>query len=179
MRVDSKMQQGLVIGVIGALMVGVCVVMWVAQGEDRWPTPELAAFEAVEVPDGLAYAMRGQLGESGEHIGLVVLCHETVEAGAYFGSFPGRHIPLQFAVRDAGGQVERFGPVLRAGPESGFHSPRLIDWPEVERFVRIALQPGSLVSNGHRSFRNRASESDNRRVLDEFLGCADERRRAQ
>ena len=93
--------------------------------------------------------------------------------------FPGRHIPLQFAVQDAGGQVERFGPVFRAGPESGFHSPRLVDWPEVERFVRIALRPGSLVSNGHRSFQNRASESDNRRVLDDFLACADERRRAQ
>ena len=165
--------------VIGAFVCGLCVVALVAQGEDRWPTPELAAFEAVEVPDGLAYAMRGQLGESGEHIGLVVLCHETVEAGAYFGSFPERHIPLQFAVRDAGGQVERFGPVFRAGPESGFHSPRLVEWPEVERFVRIALQPGSLVSNGHRSFRNRASEAENRRVLDEFLGCADERRGSQ
>lgn len=178
MRVDSKMQKGLM---IGALVLGVCVAALVAEGDDRWPTPELATFEAVEVSGGLAYAMRGQLGESGEHVGLVVLCQkgETVEAGAYFGSFPGRHITLQFAVRDAGGHVERFGPVLRAGPESGFHSPRLVDWPEVERFVRIALQPGSLVSNGHRSFRNRASEADNRRVLDEFLGCADRRHGAQ
>lgn len=172
----SKMHRGLV---IGAVVFGVCVAVLSAEGENRWPTPELAAFEAVEVADGLAYAMRGQVGESGEHVGLVVLCHETVEAGAYFGSFPGRHVPLQFAVRDAGGQVERFGPVLRAGPESGFHSPRLVDWPEVERFVRIALQPGSLVSNGYRSFWNRASEADNRRVLDEFLGCADKRRDAQ
>ena len=176
MKIGDKIRKGLV---IVAIVLGVVVAMLAAQQEDRWPAPGLRTFEAVEVPDGLAYALRGQLGESGEHIGLVVLCHETVEAGAYFGSFPGRDIPLQFAVRDAGGQVERFGPVLRAGPKSGFHSPRLVEWPEVERFVRIALQPGSLVSNGHRSFRNRASEADNRTVLDEFLGCADRRRGAQ
>ena len=170
MEADSLVRKSLVIGV---LAFGAGLALLSGQAQDRWPTPELKTWEAVDVPDGVAFAMRAELGDSGEYVGMVVLCHETVEAGAYFGSFPGRHIPLQFAVRDAGGEVERFGPVLRAGPESGFHSPRLVEWANIERFVGVALQQGALVSNGHRSFRNLASEADNGRVVDAFKACAD------
>ena len=95
----------------------------------------------------------------------------------YFGSFPGVQHALQFVVRDVDGSVERFGPVVTAGPESGFHSPRITDLAEAERFVTIALQPGSLISNGYRSFWNRVSEARNSEVREAFVACVRGKRR--
>ena len=65
----------------------------------------------------------------------------------------------------------RFGPVIAAGPESGFHSPQLRDPHEAVRLVSVALQPGALISNGYRSFWNRARAARNWQVRGEFLAC--------
>lgn len=71
--------------------------------------------------------MRGALGTSGEYVGLAILCaardDTEMQVTAFFGAFSGSHRPVQLAVRGPDGTVERFGPVVAAGPESGFHSP--------------------------------------------------------
>ena len=143
---------------------------------ETYETPGISRIDKVDVPGALAWVMRGELGDTGFHVGLSAVCKvdgsEGTEVTAYFSSFPGVRHPVQLMVRSPSGEVERFGPVVAAGPESGFHSPRLTDPDEAERFMRLALEPGSLVSNGHRSFRNRVSVARNREVLEAFLGCA-------
>lgn len=140
-----------------------------------WPTPELTAFRVVDEPGLNAWVGRTRLGETDVYLGLAVVCESAGLAGArvtvYFGSFPESRQVVQLAVRDAAGKVERFGPVIRAGPESGFHSPELKDADEAARFLGMALRPGSLVSNGYRSFWNRVDEAANEEVLAAFLAC--------
>ena len=125
--------------------------------------------------------MRGELCGSGEHVGLGVICATRgpygIEATAFFGAFPADRRPVQLAVLGADGTVARFGPVVTAGPESGFHSPRIVDPGEAERFADVALRLGALVSNGYRSFRNRASEARNREVREAFIACLKRTRR--
>ena len=149
---------------------------WPGLAAPPWPTPEITRITALGVQDTVAYAMRATLGDSGEVVGLAVLCAHRgateLQATAFFGAFPGRHHPVQLAVREPNGTVTRFGPVVAAGPESGFHSPQIRDPHEAERFVTAALQPGALISNGYRSFWNRASAPRNRQVRDEFVACA-------
>ena len=171
MKPDSLMRKSLVVAV---LAIGAGVAILTGQAENRLPTPEVAGFQTVDVEDGTGYVMRAQLGDTGEYVGLSLLCRGSgeVEAGVYFGGFPSSRQPVQLAVRDIGGRVERFGPVVKGGPEAGFHSPRITEVADVKRFVDVALQPGSLVSNGYRSFWNRASAADNRMVWEEFVGCA-------
>lgn len=145
-----------------------------------WPTPEIREITALDMKDTVAYAMRGALGDSGEIVGLAVLCAARDEAAlqvtAFFGAFPGPQHPVQLAVRSPDGTGEGFGPVVRAGPEAGFHSPQLTTPHDVERFVQRALQPGALISNGYRSFWNRVSAARNRQVRAEFLACVRQRR---
>ena len=147
----------------------------VAQAGETWPTPAIAEIVDLEAPHTVAYAMRGELGNSGEHVGLGVICATrgpyAIEATAFFGAFPADRRPVQLAVRGRDGTVERFGPVVTAGPESGFHSPRIVDPAEARRFADAALRPGALVSSGFRSFRNRASEARNRKVREAFIAC--------
>ena len=123
----------------------------------------------------IAHALSIFLSDSREYVGLAVLCAihglAEIKATAFFGAFPGAHHPVQLAVRSPDGAVERFGPVLAGGPEAGFHSPQLRDPHDAQRFVTVALQPGALISNGYRSFWNRASEQRNQQVRDEFLAC--------
>ena len=143
--------------------------------DTTYPTPEITRIEALDAPGSVTWGMRGALGETGHYVGLVMTCKtdgsRTGEVTAFFGSFPGIRHPVQLAVRGAGGKVGRFGPVVAGGPQSGFHSPRLTDPDEAERFLRLALQPGSLISNGYRSFWNRVSEARNKEVLAAFLAC--------
>ena len=171
MRPDSMLRKALVIGV---LVFGAGVAILSGQAEDRLPTPEVTGFQAVEVSDGIGYVMRVKLGDIEEYVGLSLLCRSSgkIEVRVYFGGFPNTRQPVQLAVRDAAGRVNRFGPVVRGGPEAGFHSPQITEPADVERFVNIALQAGSLVSNGYRSFWNRASVEDIRRVLEKFSSCA-------
>jgi len=140
-----------------------------------WPTPEIREIAALGGQDTVAYAMRGPLGDSGEYVGLAVLCAlhgpAEIEVTVFFGTFPGAAYPVQLAAGVPDKTVEHFGPVVRAGPESGFHSPQLRDPHDAERFVMVALQPGSLISNGYRSFWNRVSAPRNQQVREEFLAC--------
>ncbi len=139
------------------------------------PTPAIAAFEALDIPDTLAYVLRGRLGDLDAYVGLAVLCKAggsgEIEVQAYFDTCPVDRRPVQLAPRSVDGWIERFGEAITAGPESGFHSPVRTDLAEAERFLRIALQPGVLVSNGYNSFWNRASAADNQAVLRAFLAC--------
>ena len=147
-----------------------------AHADVTYTTPEIRGFEVIDMDGALAYVMRGELGGSGQYVGLGIVCRSdgsrAAEVTAYFGSFPGVGHPVQLAVRGAGGRVGRFGPVVSAGPESGFHSPRITDPGEAARFVSLALQTGSLISNGYRSFWNRVDEARNREVREAFVACA-------
>ena len=60
---------------------------------------------------------------------------------------------------------------MSGGPESGFHSPRVVDPGEAARFVDVALRAGALISNGYRSFWNRVGEIRNREVREAFIAC--------
>ena len=139
------------------------------------PTPEITQIEPLDHPQSVAYLMRAELGDTGVILGLTVICapHEpaALQVTAFFGAFPGPQHPVQLAVRRPDGTGEGFGPVVRAGPESGFHSPQLTTPQEVERFVTSAFQPGALISNGYRSFWNRASVQRNQQVREEVVAC--------
>ena len=156
-------------GALALLLIGI------GRPAPPWPTPEIREITALDGQDTGAYAMRGPLGDSGEYVGLAVLCARQgpaeIQATAFFGTFPGAHRPVQLAVRGPDGTVEHFGPVVRAGPESGFHSPQLRDPHDAQRFVTVALQHGALISNGYRSFWNRASAPRNQQVREEFVAC--------
>ena len=160
-------------------VVALFLLVWTGCGgvlaAPPWPTPEITQLDRLEAPHTVAYAMRGALGESGEYVGLAFLCATRgpaeIEVTAFFGAFPGSHHPVQLAVRGPDGTVERFGPVVKAGPESGFHSPQFTTPPDAARFVSSALRSGALISNGYRSFWNRVSVARNRQVRDEFLAC--------
>ncbi len=148
-----------------------------AQADERtWPVPGIMHVEDLGIPGALAFGMRGTLGDGRVTVGLAAVCATAgpreVEATALFGGFPRDRRPVQLAVRTADGMVLRFGPVVRGGPEAGFHSPRITDAAEAMRFADAALRHGSLVSNGHRSFRNGAGGARNRAVREAFLACA-------
>lgn len=146
-----------------------------AQVGETWPTPGIAHIDELDVPGATAWAMKGMVGDSGIAVGLAAVCAtegpRRVEATAFFGAFPVDRRPVQLAVRTAQETVERFGPVVSVGPEAGFHSPRIVDPADAARFARAAFRPGSLVSNGFRSFWNRAGEARNRAVRRAFLAC--------
>ena len=139
----------------------------------QWATPEIREIEEVEANGERAYVMRGELGNTGQHVGFAAACtNRQLAVTVFFGSFPAEGTPVQLAIRTAGGRVERFGPVVRAGgPRSGFHSPQISDPREVARFLDNALQTGALVSNGYRSFWNRVPPAQNRDALNRMREC--------
>ena len=167
--------RGKVLALLAVLALHVLLITPV-HADRVYPTPEIGRIDKFDVPGALAWGMRGELGDTGHYLGLSIVCRTdgsgAVEVTAYFSSFPDPHHPVQLMVRSAGGKVERFGPVVAAGPQSGFHSPQIKDPDEAERFLRQALEPGSLVSNGYRSFWNRVSEARSQEVLEAFLACA-------
>ena len=140
----------------------------------QYATPEIREVEEVEANGQHAYILRGELGNTGWHVGFTATCNNRqLEVTVFFGSFPAQGTLVQLAIRTAGGGIERFGPVVRAsGPRSGFHSPRLTDPREVTRFLDNALETGALVSNGYRSFWNRVPPAQNRNALNRMRACA-------
>lgn len=157
------------------LLAAVLALPGGAQAGETFPTPEIARIDELDIPGAAAWAMKGGLGNSGVTVGLAAVCAtegpRRVEATEFFGAFPRDRRPVQLAVRLAEGAVERFGPMVSGGPEAGFHTPRIVDPGEAARFAGAAFRPGSLVSNGYRSFRNRAGEMRNRAVLKAFIAC--------
>lgn len=139
------------------------------------PTPEIEIIQQIPIPGSVAYGMRARLGATDTYLGLTFLCTLSppveIEITAHFGAFPADGRPVQLAIRRSDGQILRFGPVVHAGSRSGFHSPRVTDRRQAERFANAALQPDSLVSNGYRSFWNRGSTRDNRTARLRFLAC--------
>ena len=166
-------------GLLAVLLLAAAGMVCPSHAAPPWPTPAITRIDALGMKDTVAYAMRAALGTSGEYVGLAVLCpardETALQVTAFFGAFPGSHRPVQLAVRGPDGTVERFGPVVTAGPESGFHSPQLRDPHEAVRFVAVALQSGALISNGYRAFWNRVSAARNRQVRGEFLACVRQR----
>lgn len=162
-----------------ALLAAAFALSGAAQAGETFPTPGIAWIEELDIPGVAAWAMKGALGDSGITVGLAAVCAKEgprrVEATAFFSGFPGDRRPVQLAVRIGEGTVERFGPVVSGGPGSGFHSPRIVDPVTAARFARAAVRPGSLISNGYRSFRNRAGEARNRAVLEAFIACSGRR----
>lgn len=152
-------------------------VAWTAPagGEEVFPTPEIGTIDELDIGAGRAWGMRAQLGNSGFYVGMTLICRAEepadAEATVYFGGFPEDRRPVQLAVRTAEGTVERFGAVVSGGPESGFHSPQVSSLRDLARFVGAALRPGALVSNGYRSFWNRATAARNAEVRAWMLGC--------
>ena len=146
-----------------------------AQRERTWPTPEISVIREFKQGGAVIYAMRGQLENTATYVGMAFSCATTgprkAEASVFFGSFPAHRRPVQLAVRLPDGSGQAYGPVLRGGPESGFHSPLIRDPRRAEAFARAALTPGALISNGYRSFFNRAGEARNRQVRDAFIAC--------
>ncbi len=140
-------------------------------------TPEISTIQEIRVPDAIAYAMRGKISASNTIVGLSLVCthgpRPRVEITAYFGAFPSDRRPVQFALRTSTGAILRFGPVVRGGLSAGFHSPRVTDPTQAKQLIRAALSPATLVSNGYRSFWNRASEEDNRTARDRLNKCID------
>ncbi len=139
----------------------------------QYATPEIREVEEVEANGRHAYILRGELGNTGWHVGFTATCNNRqLEVTIFFGSFPTQGTPVQLVIRTARGGIERFGPVVRAsGPQSGFHSPRLTDPREVARFLDNALETGALVSNGYRSFWNRVPPARNQRVREQLRAC--------
>ena len=153
---------------LGLLAVLAC--LFAARAAAQSPTPEVQRIEAV---DG-GYLMRAPFrgGAASEYLAAVFACGEngSLDVATFFGSFPADRRPVQLAVRTADGRVHRFGSVVSGGPESGFHSP-LLENAEALRFAATALTPGALVSNGFRSFWNRAPERDNAAALAYARAC--------
>ena len=139
------------------------------------PTPELRYLIEIDLPGAVAFVAGARLGTTRTALGLSLICRpppaRKVQITAHFGGFPADRRPVQLALRKPDGSVLRFGPAVRAGPSSGFHSPRLTDPRKARRFVAAALQHGTLVSNGYRSFWNRIPEPENRRVQKALLPC--------
>lgn len=141
------------------------------------PTPEVHVIEDVSGENGteVAFVLRAPLGDGSQMVGIALTCTKDtgiLHAAAHFGSFPADGRPVQLAVRTAAGRIERFGPVVRGGPASGFHSPTIDEPSEALRFANAALSEGALVSNGFQSAWNRASEQSNaaaRRRLEECM----------
>ena len=136
------------------------------------PTPTLGPVQTLDGPDGqvLGVAARTFLGQ--QVLGLEIDCERPSRPRltVYLGAFPSPARVLQLAVRRAGGAIERFGPVFRAGAESGFHSPQL-EGPELRRFLAAIRGNGALVSNGFNSYFVRSSAADHA-LLQRFAdGC--------
>ena len=161
---------GWLAGWVVAWMVAPCVV---AAG--IVPTPQARSFTVVrdsaeEVVFGFAEPLPGR----SERLGVYVRCERPggrLTAGMFFRAFPAGK-PVQAAVRSGEAPVERFGPVVVGGPESGFHEPSLVERADVLRLLAVAFTEGALLSNGHNSVWNRIPASENRRAREAIERCA-------
>ena len=147
-----------------------------AHPADRVPTP-LARHLAVDVHTAgeVTFVVAEALPGSPARVGFYVTCKRGgrgVEAGFSFGAFPAGK-PVRAAVQTPDGGIERFGPLVQGGPESGFHSPVIRERLNVRRFTAAAFRHGSLVSNGHNSVWNELGEPLNRRVRAAVDSCLD------
>ena len=129
------------------------------------PTPTLGPVQTLDAPDGqvLGVAARTFLGEQVLGLGIDCETRSRPRLTVYLGAFPSPARVLQLGVRRADGAIERFGPVFRAGSESGFHSPQL-EGPDLRRFLAAIRGDGALVSNGFNSYFVRSGATDHARL---------------
>lgn len=136
-------------------------------------TPVLTSFERVVLADGSVLHMLAEPDRGvGWRAGMAFQCRVGARpvVAVFLGPFPPDRRPVQLAIRMPAGQVERFGDVITAGPESGFNDTILDDPGDQRRFARAALVDGALVSNGYNSFWNRAGAA-NGQVLAALTAC--------
>lgn len=140
------------------------------------PTPEVVEYNlAANTTEKLTVGFGVSLPD-GTRIGALVAClHATgqAELAMFFGPYPPSR-PVQAAVRAPDGRIERFGGVERGSPRTGFHSPVFRDPSTVRRFINIALEPGSLISNGHNSVWHRVPAAQAAQARQALLSCAGE-----
>ncbi len=141
------------------------------------PTPEVRRIEDTsgEFGTDVAYLLRARVGGGPDRIGVALTCfarERRLEVAAHFGGFPEDGRRVQLAVRDGQGRIERFGPVVRGTPRSGFHSPRIDDRTNALRFAAALFTEGALLSNGYRSLRNRAGAQANALAHRRLVACA-------
>ena len=141
-----------------------------APARAQLPTPEAPALRTY-ADDGDAFALGFDADLAGTRIGFAAICENgRVRARMHFGGFPPGK-PVQAAIRDPQGRILRLGPVVLAGPRSGFHDPLVDDDGLARRAADAAFRNGALVSNGHNSLWNRVPEADNAAARRRILEC--------
>jgi len=160
---------------IAILLAGLLLTL--PRAHAQHPTPALTRLLPLEIPPAIAFVGRARLAGTRTHMGLALICRPApdrhIQITVHFGTFPADGRPVQLALRTPDRAVIRFGPVIRAGPASGFHSPRITHLTDARRFVSAALRNGTLISNGYRSFWNRIPERENRQVRQSLVPCLD------
>ena len=133
------------------------------------PVPTVGNLE--EVRDGETKVLLARVPAGGAVVGFALSCDDTRPLmTVYLGPFPPRLQALQLATRTAGGAVTRFGEAFRADAASGFHSPRLAG-DDLAAFLEAVLAPGTLVSNGYRSYRVQLTSIERRRLTTFLEDC--------
>ena len=132
-------------------------------------TPTAGSLEAVR--DGETEVLLARVTVGGAVVGFALSCAAARPLmTVYLGPFPPRLQALQLATRTAGGAVTRFGEAFRADAASGFHSPRLAG-DDLAAFLEAVLAPGTLVSNGYRSYRVQLTSTERRRLTTFLEDC--------
>ena len=167
------MRTCLMLGVLGLAVLSSWLSCGVVVGQTA--TPEIRSIDIVNENGEIIILTRAELGNTGTYVGAALICSKGDPDGpkvsVFLGGFPPDRRAVQLAVRRVDGGVERFGPVMRGGAHSGFHSPELYEVDEAERFVRAAFVQGALVSNGYNSFWNRISDVRNSEVQAATFRC--------
>ena len=132
------------------------------------PIPTVGNLEAVRDGDTVLLA---RVTVGGAVVGFALSCDDGLPlATVYLGPFPARLQALQLMTRTAAGVVTRFGDVFRAEAASGFHSPQLAG-DDLDGFLQAVLAPGTLVSNGYRSYRVQLTSTERRRLTTFLEDC--------
>ncbi len=133
------------------------------------PTPTVGSLEAVR--DGETEVLLAGVTVGGAVVGFALSCDDARPLlTVYLGPFPPRLQALQLATRTASGAVTRFGEAFRADAASGFHSPQLAG-DNLDGFLQAVLAPGTLVSNGYRSYRVQLTSTERTRLTTFLEDC--------
>ena len=131
--------------------------------------PTVGSLEAVR--DGGTAVLLARVTVGSAVLGFALSCAgEAPMVTVYLGPFPPRLQALQLVTRTTAGAVTRFGEAFRADAASGFHSPQLVG-ADLYNFLRAVLEPGTVVSNGHSSYRVHLTSAERTRLMTFLEGC--------